>query len=154
MLETYLHNKRWILKMITWNELCKSCHGTFSWKCIPNITKETEIDHLLLTSIEYRHDIMLSHAAFPSSLLLRQNIGDFTCGNDDPCFFQYLLYFVPGNPGSVIEVNNELMYELCLWFYDIEKLDYEGSYCFPIIEIYAFISGSKVIISLGIAGSI
>ena len=54
---------------------------------------------------------MFSHAAFPASLLLRQNIGDFTCGNDDSRFFQYLLYFVLGNPTSVsvIEVNNELM---------------------------------------------
>jgi len=57
---------------------------------------------------------MFSHAAFPSSLLLRQNIGDFTCGNDDSRFFQYLLYFVLDNPTSVsvIEVNNELMYVL------------------------------------------
>ena len=57
---------------------------------------------------------MFSHAAFPTSLLLRQNIGDSSCGNDDPHFFQYLLYFVLGNPASVsvIEVNNERMYVL------------------------------------------
>ncbi len=57
---------------------------------------------------------MLSHAAFPASLLLRHDIGDFTCGNDNPRFFQYLLYFVLDNPASVsvIEVNNERMYVL------------------------------------------